>query len=586
MSYERFVGMRYLMAKKRSSVVSIITLISITGVALGVTALIVVLSVMGGFKKDLKEKILGTKAHIVVQAHDGTLLDDAPEVARRTLEVEGVLGASPFFESEVMVSSAAGLNGVMLRGIVPASIADVSEIRDHIQEGSLDYLLDDRPLMKELDAQRARELDELLDKINDERNEIREERERLGQVTSSPPPPGDLVDPLLGKQEVEQEDAPSLRLELGEEDRKKKVEQVDGAREEGSPQVALPPIKTMLSDAAEEAEQKGVNSRQYEIARPLDEADDIPQLPGDDTGAMPSMFGEEDGFDEEDESEGMPPLPGQEDEEELAQGSRLPGMIIGRELAKSLQVGLGDELNVVTLNGDIGPSGRMPRSRPFRVVGIFYSGMYEYDANFGYTRLEDATDFIGVKGATGVELKTTDVEHALDIAQEVQDALDPDRERYDVLDWMELNRSLFYALKLEKIAMFVVLTFIILVASFSIVAMLIMIVIEKGREIAVLKSLGATNAGIMRTFILQGTVIGAVGAAFGLVLGLLICYLLEEVGFPLNSEVYYISTLPIDMNWGEVVSVVVCAIVISVLATIYPSIQAARLRPVDGLRDD
>ncbi|MEC9400508.1 MAG: FtsX-like permease family protein, partial [Myxococcota bacterium] len=146
--------------------------------------------------------------------------------------------------------------------------------------------------------------------------------------------------------------------------------------------------------------------------------------------------------------------------------------------------------------------------------------------------------------------------------------------------------SLFYALKLEKIAMFVVLTFIILVASFSIIAMLIMIVIEKGREIAVLKSLGATDGGIMRTFIFQGTVIGTVGATIGLAGGLVICFLLEKVGFPLDPDVYYISTLPIDINLEEIVSVVVCAILISILATIYPSIQAARLKPVDGLRDD
>ncbi len=557
MSYETFVGMRYLMAKKRSSVVSIITMISITGVALGVTALIVVLSVMGGFKKDLKEKILGTKAHIVVQTPDESPIMDAPEVTRKSLEVEGVLGASPFFESEVMVSSSAGLNGVVLRGIVPDSIGDVSEIPDHIKEGSLEYLLDDRLLMAELDAKRDRELDELLGKINAERKEIESERKRLNSDVSidmgslpqlkNTPPTGKDDDTIL-----------KIKPEF------KGVDTTPSSNEEPSVQP-----------------EESSPTTTYDVADPLAEASDIPDLPGDDNGMMPSLFGD----DEEDG--GMPPLPGQEEEGESEdQEGRLPGMIIGRELAKTLQVQLGDELNVVTPHGEIGPMGRMPKSRPFRVVGIFYSGMYEYDANFGYTTLDDVNDFIGVKGASGIELKTTDVDHAVAIAQQVQQHLDPTQKRYDVLDWMELNRSLFYALKLEKIAMFVVLTFIILVASFSIVAMLIMIVIEKGREIAVLKSLGATDVGIMKTFIFQGTVIGAVGAALGLVLGLLICYLLEEVGFPLDSEVYYISTLPIDMNWMEIVSVVVCAVAISILATIYPSIQAARLKPVDGLRDE
>ncbi len=557
MSYETFVGMRYLMAKKRSSVVSIITMISITGVALGVTALIVVLSVMGGFKKDLKEKILGTKAHIVVQTPDESPIMDAPEVTRKSLEVEGVLGASPFFESEVMVSSSAGLNGVVLRGIVPDSIGDVSEIPDHIKEGSLEYLLDDRLLMAELDAKRDRELDELLGKINAERKEIESERKRLNSDVSIDM--GSLP-PLKNTPPTGKDDDTILKIKP----EFKGVDTTPSSNEEPSVQP-----------------EESSPTTTYDVADPLAEASDIPDLPGDDNGMMPSLFGD----DEEDG--GMPPLPGQEEEGESEdQEGRLPGMIIGRELAKTLQVQLGDELNVVTPHGEIGPMGRMPKSRPFRVVGIFYSGMYEYDANFGYTTLDDVNDFIGVKGASGIELKTTDVDHAVAIAQQVQQHLDPTQKRYDVLDWMELNRSLFYALKLEKIAMFVVLTFIILVASFSIVAMLIMIVIEKGREIAVLKSLGATDVGIMKTFIFQGTVIGAVGAALGLVLGLLICYLLEEVGFPLDSEVYYISTLPIDMNWMEIVSVVVCAVAISILATIYPSIQAARLKPVDGLRDE
>lgn len=571
MSYERFVGMRYLMAKKRSSVVSIITLISITGVALGVTALIVVLSVMGGFKKDLKEKILGTKAHIVVQAPKGTPLEDSPRVVNLSMGVEGVIGASAYLDSEVMVSSAAGLSGVVLRGIVPDRIGQVSELPQDIEEGKLSYLIDDRTLLTDLEQERDRELNELLDKIKREREELEQERARLGVGSdeeedeetdlgeeasarplpdfSKPPPPRQPDDTVLTiKPEFE-------GISLGRGDQKESDE------------------KERPSGEDEEAPRPS-----YEVAAPLEEADDIPELPGDE--GMPSIFGDDEVASDEG---GMPPLPGQEEEPE--ERSRIPGLIIGRELAKSLQVGLGDEVNVVTPNGELGPMGRMPRSRPFRVVGIFYSGMYEYDANFGYTRLEDGMDFVGAKGVSGVELKTADVEQALEVAGRVQRELDKVGS-YEVLDWMELNRSLFYALKLEKIAMFVVLTFIILVASFSIVAMLIMIVIEKGREIALLKALGATNAGVMRTFIFQGTVIGAVGAAIGLVLGLVICYLLETVGFPLNSEVYYISTLPVDMDWGEVVSVVVCAIGISVLATIYPSIQAARLKPVDGLRDE
>ena len=587
MAYESFVGLRYLMAKKRSSVVSIITMISVTGVALGVTALIVVLSVMGGFKKDLKEKILGTKAHIVVQAPGDKPLKKAREVAERIVSRQelGVTGASPFLESEVMISSPAGLSGVMLRGIVPERIGQVSELREDIIKGDLDYLHDDRELMDNLAAERDRELDELIAKIKKERAELeRIERERAGagvpeasdgEDTQRLRDPGEVVDgaklpgvdelPLLAPAEADGPPTSPRGAPEREPDPK-----------EGAPSPRFAPMG--------EGE-GGEGGGPLEAAASLEEAAGIPDLPGDEDAMMPSLSG--DGGD----AGAMPTLPGQ-GEGDGGQGEgdggdgereRLPGLVVGPELAKSLQVGLGDEVNVVTPRGELGPMGRMPRSRPFRVVGVFYSGMYEYDANFAYTTLEDAMDFVGQEGATGVELKTADVDVAVEVAGRVQEFLGAE---YEVLDWMELNRSLFYALKLEKIAMFVVLTFIILVASFSIVAMLIMIVIEKGREIAVLKSLGATDAGVMRTFIFQGTVIGAVGAVIGLVLGLVICYLLQEVGFPLDEEVYYISTLPVDLNWAEVVTVVVCAIGISVLATIYPSIQAARLKPVDGLRDD
>jgi lipoprotein-releasing system permease protein len=303
------------------------------------------------------------------------------------------------------------------------------------------------------------------------------------------------------------------------------------------------------------------------------------------------MFGE---LGDEGEHGYMPPMFGEPGEEEGTAAVRpttqqgrssrdIPGLLIGPELARSLQVRLGDEVNVVTPRGEIGPMGPIPRSRPFRVVGIFYSGMYEYDANFAYTALEDALGFLDYEGPTGIEIKTVDVDASVGIARLIQQAMGDD---VRVLDWQELNRSLFFALKLEKIAMFVVLTFIILVASFSIVAMLIMIVIEKGREIAILKSMGATDAGVMRTFMLQGTVIGTVGAVAGLILGLGICYFLATVGLPLDSEVYYISTLPVEVDPVEIVLIVVCAVVISLLATIYPSFQAARLRPVEGLRYD
>ena len=482
MTYEPFIGLRYLMSKRRSRVLSVITLISVAGVTLGVTAMIVVLSVMGGFKKDLKQKILGTKAHIVVQSEDGDPMESIEPVMKAAEEMPSIVGASPFVEAEVMVSSPTNLNGLVLRGIQPESFQRVSQVPENVEQGKLEYLQDTEAAIPEGSP------GSLLDQIERTEDEIKETEKQIDELESSGEP-----------------SAPD-----------------DGAGSEGG---------------------------------------------------MPSVVPDEKTKD------------GQGEAEESASKTTLPGLLVGKELAKSLQVRVGDEVNVVTPEGEMGPTGPMPRSRPFRIVGIFYTGMYEYDANYGYTLLSDANSFLDQQGVTGVEMKTADVQRAIEIADRLDSRLAEMTDvGYEVLDWKELNQSLFYALELEKIAMFVVLTFIILVASFSIIAMLIMMVLEKSRDISVLKSMGMTDGGVMRIFMLQGVVIGAVGAAAGLVLGLGICWGLIEFGFPLDTEVYYISTLPVEIDPWEVASVVICTIVISLLATLYPAKKAAELRPVEGLR--
>lgn len=542
MAYETFVGLRYLMAKRRKSVLSIITLISVSGVALGVTALIVVLSVMGGFKKDLKEKILGTRAHVVVQRPGEAPLADPEPPMVKIMETSGVVAAMPFVEAEVMISSPTNLRGGILRGIDVDRVGEVSRLKADMQEGKIAYLRDASPLDDELQEKRDKEFDELMEKVNRERSEVELERDSVksGKEFEAPKVPDELEDVV---------DAPST------DDEK--------LQPEFEPIELVKPDKPNKPDEADEPDEGGMPLLPHEV----EESDD-------------------------DEGTGMAPLPGQEGSDSDSQNgadsgesaeNQLPGLIIGPELAKALQIQMGDEVNVVTPNGEMGPMGPIPRSRPFKVVGIFYSGMYEFDANYAYTALPDAIDFLGAEGVNGIEVKTTNVDTSELIAEQLQRSLGPS---FEVLDWKELNRSLFLALKLEKISMFVILTFIILVASFSIVAMLIMIVIEKGREIAVMKSMGATNGGVMRTFIFQGSVIGGLGSILGLGFGLGICWFLAEVGFPLNSEVYYINTLPVEVDMVEVISVVVCALVISLLATIYPAIQASKLNPVDGLRYD
>ena len=507
MTYEPFIGLRYLMSKRRSRVLSVITLISVAGVTLGVTAMIVVLSVMGGFKKDLKQKILGTKAHIVVQSEDGDPMESIEPVMKAAEEMPSIVGASPFVEAEVMVSSPTNLNGLVLRGIQPESFQRVSQVPENVEQGKLEYLQDTEAAIPEGSP------GSLLDQIERTEDEIKETEKQIDELESSGEP-----------------SAPD-----------------DGAGSEGG-------MPSVVPEDKDDKGQKAADAAGSE-------------------GGMPSVVPDEKTKD------------GQGEAEESASKTTLPGLLVGKELAKSLQVRVGDEVNVVTPEGEMGPTGPMPRSRPFRIVGIFYTGMYEYDANYGYTLLSDANSFLDQQGVTGVEMKTADVQRAIEIADRLDSRLAEMTDvGYEVLDWKELNQSLFYALELEKIAMFVVLTFIILVASFSIIAMLIMMVLEKSRDISVLKSMGMTDGGVMRIFMLQGVVIGAVGAAAGLVLGLGICWGLIEFGFPLDTEVYYISTLPVEIDPWEVASVVICTIVISLLATLYPAKKAAELRPVEGLR--
>lgn len=551
MSYEKFIGRRYLMAKKRSQVVSIITVISILGVTLGVMALIVVLSVMGGFKKDLKDKILGTKAHAVIMPAEDDDILDPQAVAERARAVPGVVGAEPFAEGDVMVSSPTNLSGVLLRGIEPERVDEVSDLRADMVEGEIDFLNDPTPLLAQLSEEREARIDDIMERINAERDELDDEK----KAEDKPPAtPGDI--PALKDLDDPPADAPPLDLvadEVGQLDEAARAEPEEEDADEG--------FMPGIFDADEDD--------------PLTFDDDEP---GEESQSdMPPLFDDLSG--EGDNQRAERPRnasqSGREDE--------LPGLLIGPELAKSLQVELGSEINVVSPDGAMGPTGPMPKSRPFRIVGIFKTGMYEFDANYAYTSFDSALDFLGKEGASGIEIKTVSSDKAVAIAQDIQAQLG---DNVEVLDWEEMNKSLFLALELEKYAMFVVLLFIILVASFSIVAMLIMIVIEKGRDIAILKAMGVPNRSIQRIFTYQGVVIGAVGTAVGLVLGLAVCLYLKYFGVPLNSEVYYISQLPVELNPYEVLAVIASTMLISWLATIYPAYLASQLKPLDGLRDD
>ena len=265
-------------------------------------------------------------------------------------------------------------------------------------------------------------------------------------------------------------------------------------------------------------------------------------------------------------------------------------MIVGRELAKNLRLYLGDEVNVVSPMGDIGPTGSMPRSRPFRVVGIFFTGMYEYDTKRIYLSIPAAQKFLGMSDeVTGVEVRVREPDDTEPVDAEIHRELaagTTDGAKYEVQDWKELNRSLFTALKIEKIAMFIALCFIILVAGFAIIATGVMLVREKERDIAMLKSMGARDERILRTFLYIGAYIGLVGIGTGIGTGVGVCMLLRYVGITLDNDVYSLARLPVEMNPFEIVTVLAVTMTIALAAMLYPAWIAARLRPVEGLRYD
>lgn len=267
--------------------------------------------------------------------------------------------------------------------------------------------------------------------------------------------------------------------------------------------------------------------------------------------------------------------------DESAKGA--PAIILGEELyARTLRVFQGSLIDVVCPLCKMGPNGPMPGLKSFRVAGHFYSGMYEFDSKLAYVSLSEAQSFLRMPGeVTGIDVRTADPDAAPAIAGAIQAALGND---YEAQSWEELNRGLFMALRLEKIAMFVVLTFIALVASFSIISTLIMMATEKAREVAILKAMGASDGAVQRLFIAEGLYIGFIGLLSGVATGVIGCLLIKRYGLPLPSDVYYITQLPVVMRAGEILTVALSALGLCFLATVYPARLAARMRPVDGLR--
>ena len=604
MVFEDFVGIRYLMAKRDRNMLSVITLISVGGVAVGVMALIVVLSVMGGFEADFREKITGSKAHVVISAKDG-YIENYEEIRAIALKTDRVEGANGYVEAEVMLNSPTNLQAAILRGIDYREIVTTTKLGDYIEEGKLEYLEDPDALpsisMVGSVVQRGTlsiQSDTEDGGLTDEKVDRLEQAGARAAIAFAGDKHGAWI--AKGSQEIELpagvETAPETVV--GDANSPQNAEHnADDLTKNGDiydlpdvDPIAPMPRRRSAADVGNNATD-GDLSPELLAAIGEDRWVDSESSP---TVRQPAAIGDAQAgatqYDREPNAvllpqnkrtrtmKAMPGLDGSDS------SRRVGAIILGRELKNNLTLYLGGELNIMSPSGDIGPAGNLPKSRPFKVVGSYYSGMFEYDAKMAYISLADAQAFLGIGNAvTGIDVKCSRLEDSKRVRDALREKL-KDYPNVQVNDWLTLNSSLFGAIMLEKVAMFVILTSIILVASFNILCLLIMMVIEKAREIAIFKAMGARDSSIVRMFVVQGAIIGGLGTAIGLILGLGLCVIIAQLGIKMPGNVHYITQIPVMVNAVEVIVICAASIAISLLATVLPSRMAVKLDPVSGLR--
>jgi lipoprotein-releasing system permease protein len=275
--------------------------------------------------------------------------------------------------------------------------------------------------------------------------------------------------------------------------------------------------------------------------------------------------------------------PGPNRDGRLDQEAHIPKIILGKELAKNLGVFSGDQVFLISPRGMLSPVGHVPLMKQFQVAGLFESGMYEYDGSLAYIHLSDAQKILRMADTvTGIEVRVDDIYRVKTLKKMIITQLGFP---YWARDWMQMNKNLFSALKLEKTVMFIILALIVLVAAFNIAGSLIMMVMEKTRDVAILKVMGATNRSIRKIFVIKGMIIGSIGTLLGVLLGFILCSLLKHYQFiDLPGDVYYITKLPVQLNGLDVFVIAAAAIIICFLSTLYPARQASRLNPVEAIR--
>jgi lipoprotein-releasing system permease protein len=410
-SYETLIGLRYTHAKRRNHYISFISIVSMAGLALGVAALIVVLSVMNGFQQELRKGILGVVSHLEVSGASGTL-DHWPRMLEQLGQDKNVVAGAPYVLTQAMLTHGDAVRGAMVRGILPEYEDKVADLGRHVRVGHLSNL-------------------------------------------------------------------------------------------------------------------------------------------------KPGEF----------------------------------GIILGSALAQSLDVYTGDKVVLITPQGNVTPAGIIPRLKQFTVVGIFQSGVFEYDAGLALVHLQDAQKLTRMgEAVSGLRLKLTDLFLAPSVAKTLEARLGP---QYYVSDWSQSHANFFRAVAIEKKMMFLILLLIVAVAAFNIVSTLVMAVTDKQSDIAILRTLGARPGSIMKIFVIQGSSIGILGTLVGMTLGVLLALNLETVvpileklfGFDLfPADVYQLSGLPSQLNWHDVWVIALVSLLISIAATLYPSWRASKLNPAESLR--